>query len=303
MCLLRLKNQFSNVTSFKQVHGRTGSTALSGPSQTLSLASSSGTPCSAGAQALCPRRPAATAKPSPLTCTAAPPSHWAVPASAHQSWPGPLSRDPTLPPRSLPSKDTRWALSLAGHTPLKKPVLQILQAPCSCTTTARGPQDMWPPQLSVDHAPCVTSSPSARPVCSPGDRHSPPCPSPGPLSPLTGSEAPSLVTTATSLLVSILLQMSFAKKSPSHAGWGVTAKAGGHPTLLAAPLCPQQLTTPRSPHTSQPGPDLRTQPHDAQRGDRNRARPACPPLLPQPARWELSPLTIVTSTPSPLSDF
>lgn len=58
MCLLRLKNQFSNVTSFKQVHGRTGSTALSGPSQTLSLASSSGTPCSAGAQALCPRRPA-----------------------------------------------------------------------------------------------------------------------------------------------------------------------------------------------------------------------------------------------------
>lgn len=160
MCLLRLKNQFSNVTSFKQVHGRTGSTALSGPSQTLSLASSSGTPCSAGAQALCPRRPAATAKPSPLTCTAAPPSHWAVPASAHQSRPGPLSRDPTLPPRSLPSKDTRWALSLAGHTPLKKPVLQILQAPCSCTTTARGPQDMWPPQLSVDHAPCVTSSPS-----------------------------------------------------------------------------------------------------------------------------------------------
>lgn len=129
--------------------------ALSGPSQTLSLASSSGTPCSAGAQALCPRRPAATAERSPLTCTAAPPSHWAVPASAHQSRPGPLSRDPTLPPRSLPSKDTRWALSLAGHTPLKKPlkkpVLQILQAPCSCTTTARGPQDMWPPQLSVDH--------------------------------------------------------------------------------------------------------------------------------------------------------
>lgn len=143
MCLLRLKNQFSNVTSFKQVHGRTGSTALSGLSQTLSLASSSGTPCSAGAQALCPRRPA-VAEPQ-LTCTAAPPSHWAVPASAHQSRPGPLSRDPTLPPRSLPSKDTRWALSLAGHTPLKKPVLQILQAPCSCTTTARGPQDMWPP--------------------------------------------------------------------------------------------------------------------------------------------------------------
>lgn len=223
--------------------------------------------------------------------------------SAHQSRPGPLSRDPTLPPRSLPSKDTRWALSLAGHTPLKKPVLQILQAPCSCTTTARGPQDMWPPQLSVDHAPCITSSPSARPVCSPGDRHSPPCPPPGPLSPLTGSEAPSLVTTATSLLVSILLQMSFAKKSPSHAGWGVTAKAGGHPTLLVAPLCPQQLTTPRFPDTSQPGPDLRTQPHDAQRGDRNRARPACPPLLPHPARWELSPLTIVTSTPSPFSDF
>lgn len=104
----------------------------------------------------------------------------------------------------------------------------------------------------------VTSSPSARPVCSPGDRHSPPCPPPGPLTPLTGSEAPSLVTTATSLLESLLLQMSFAKKSPSHAGWGVTAKAGGHPTLLAAPLCPQQLATPRSPHTSQPGPDLRT---------------------------------------------
>lgn len=136
------------MTSFKQVHGRTGSTALSGPSQTLSLASSSGTPCSAGAQALCPRRPAggySRAEPAHLHGRPALPLGGPSVRSAHQSRPGPLSRDPTLPPRSLPSKDTRWALSLAGHTPLKKPVLQILQAPCSCTTTARGPQDMWPP--------------------------------------------------------------------------------------------------------------------------------------------------------------
>lgn len=267
------------MSSFKQAHGATGTTVLNGLSQTLSLTSSLGTPCSAGAHRTMPqaasnysRDPGSPPQPPrPHTGQCQRPLVRASLDLSLVTWPFLLGR---LPRRTLTGlcreqgmhRSRNWYSRFFGHCAHAWPQHVV---PKACVPPPHFP---WITLL------CITSSSSARLGVLSRWRALTALPPSRPTVTPDWQRSPSLVTIATSLLVSLLLQMSSAKKTvtqPCRLGCHCKSRwtpntAGNTPSVLSnwqllallKPLSPD-LTWPQDTASRCP-----------QRGDRNRAHPA-----------------------------